>query len=79
MAGKGDGKILLGKANVYLHLKSNHSSVTHLDVELEEINNIIYPKEATFTGGKEGGVFLALKKEMIIRAEKLAEEKIKKK
>lgn len=71
MSGKGEGKIHLGKADVYLHLKGkSKASVTHLDIELDELNNIIYPGEKSFVGGKKGGVFLALKKEMIQRAEK---------
>ena len=70
MSGAGEGKILLGKADVYLHLKGKSgASVTHVDVELEELNDIIEPKESSFVGGKEGGVFLGLKKEMIKRVE----------
>jgi hypothetical protein len=76
MSGPGPGKIKLGKADVYLHVKGNsNASVTHIDVELDELNDIIKPGESTYVGAKEGGVFLGLKKNMISRAEK----KIKKK
>ena len=73
MSGPGEGKLKLGKADVYLHLKGKSgASVTHIDVELEELNKIIKPGENSYVGGKHGGVFLCLKKEMIERAEKLA-------
>ena len=71
MSGPGEGKIKLGKADVYLHLKGKlGAQVTHIDIELPELNEIIKPGENTYVGGKEGGVFLGLKKEMIFRAEK---------
>jgi len=76
MSGPGDGKILLGKANVYIHEKGkSNASVTHLDIELDAINEIIKPGEASFVGSKEGGVFIGLKKEMIERAEKIINKK----
>ena len=75
MSGNGEGKILLGKADVYLHVKGKSgASVTHIDVELDELNKIIKPKESSYVGGKEGGVFLGLKKEMISRAENIVNE-----
>ena len=71
MSGSGEGKIKLGKADVYLHLKGKSgATVTHLDIELSELNDIIKPGENSYVGGKEGGVFIGLKKEMIERAEK---------
>jgi hypothetical protein len=76
MSGPGEGKIKLGKADVYLHLKGKSgASVTHIDIELEELNKIIKPKESSFVGGKKGGVFLGLRKEMVSRAEKIAKKK----
>lgn len=75
MSGPGEGKIKLGKADVYLHLKGKSgASVTHIDVELDELNKILKPGESTYVGAKEGGVFLGLKKNMIERAEKLAKK-----
>jgi len=72
MSGSGEGKIHLGKADVYIHLKGKSgASVTHIDIELPELNEIIKPGENSYVGGKEGGVFLGLKKEMINRAEKI--------
>jgi len=70
MSGKAEGKIKLGNAVVYLHLKGKSgASVTHLDIELNKLNDIIKPGESTYVGGKAGGVFIGLKKEMIKRAE----------
>lgn len=71
MSGPGEGKIKLGKADVYLHLKGKSgATVTHIDIELAELNNIIKTGENTYVGGKDGGIFIGLKKEMIGRAEK---------
>ena len=75
MGGPGPGKIKLGKADVYVHLKGkSNAQVTHIDVELDELNEIIKPGESTYVGGKPGGVFLGLKRDMIIRAEKRAKK-----
>ncbi len=77
MSGPGEGKIKLGKADVYLHLKGKSgATITHLDIELSELNKIIKPGENSYVGGKEGGVFLGLKKEMIKRAEEIAKRKL---
>lgn len=71
MSGPGEGKKLIGKANVYIHEKGKSMArITHVDIELDELNKIIKPGEASYVQGKEGGVFIGLKKEMIQRAEK---------
>jgi len=75
MSGPGEGKKLLGKANVYLHEKGkSNARITHVDIELDELNEIIKPGEASYVQAKEGGVFIGLKKEMIERAEKMLKE-----
>lgn len=75
MSGPGEGKIKLGKADVYVHLKGkSNAQITHVDIELDALNEIIKPGESTYVGGKTGGVFLGLKKEMIVRAEKKAKK-----
>lgn len=72
MSGPGEGKKLIGKADVYLHEKGkSNARITHIDIELPELNEIIKPKESSYVQAKEGGVFIGLKKEMIKRAEKL--------
>ncbi|MFH0831546.1 MAG: hypothetical protein V1886_01625 [archaeon] len=72
MSGAGEGKKLLGKADVYLHEKGkSNARITHVDIELESLNDIIKEGESTYIQGKEGGVFIGLKKEMIKRAEKI--------
>lgn len=71
MSGPGKGKIKLGKADVYLHLKGKSgANVTHIDIEFDELNDILKPGESTYVGAKEGRVFLGLKKNMIGRAER---------
>jgi len=75
MSGPGEGKIKLGRADVYIHLKGKSgASVTHLDIELSELNEILKLGENSYVGGKKGGVFIGLKKEMIKRAEKRAKK-----
>ncbi len=76
MTGPGEGKHLLGKANVYLHEKGkSNARITHIDIELDKLNEIIKPGENSYVGAKEGGVFIGLKKEMIKRAEKVIKRK----
>lgn len=76
MSGLGEGKIKIGKADVYIHLKGkSRATITHVDIELDELNKIIKPGESTYVGGKAGGVFIGLKKEMIKRAESRAKKK----
>jgi len=71
MSGPGEGKIKIGKADVYVHLKGKSGArITHLDIELPELNKIIKPGENSYVGGKQDGIFIGLKKEMIKRAEK---------
>ncbi len=75
MSGTGDGKIKIGKADVYVHLKGkSRATVTHIDIELGALNKIIKPGENTYVGSKKGGLFIGLKKEMISRAKKLAKK-----
>jgi len=75
MSGAGYGKKLIGKANVYIHEKGkSNARITHVDIELDELNKIVKPGEASYVQGKEGGVFIGLKKEMISRAEKLLDK-----
>ena len=75
MSGPGPGKKKIGTANIYIHEKGKSgASVTHIDIELPELNDIIKPGENSYVGGKKGGVFLGLKKEMISRAEKKLKE-----
>ncbi len=76
MSGPGHGKIHLGKADVYIHVKGkSRATVTHIDIELDQLNDIIKPGENTYIGSKDGGLFIGLKKDMIERAEKMAGKK----
>ncbi len=71
MSGPGYGKHALKGVKVYVHEKGKSSArITHLDIE-GDISKIIQPGEITFIKGKPGGAFIALKKDMIKRAEKL--------
>ena len=71
MTGPGEGKIELRKIKVYIHEKGkSRARITHIDIE-GDIGKIIKPGEVTFVKGKEGGIFIALKKKMIERAERM--------
>ena len=75
MSGPGYGKHRL-KSKVYAHEKGKSKArITHLDVE-GDISKIIKPGETTFVKGKPGGIFIALKKDMIKRAERLIKRKV---
>ncbi len=75
MSGPGEGKIELKGAKVYVHEKGkSFARITHIDVE-GDIADIIKEGEITFVKGKKGGVFIALKKQMISRAENIIKGK----
>jgi len=68
MSGPGFGKHKL-KIDAYIHEKGkSNARITHIDLE-GPISEIIRPGEITFIRGKPGGAFIALKKDMIKRAE----------
>ena len=72
MSGPGEGKKPLRNVKVYLHEKGkSRARITHIDIESEDISRIIKEGEIAFVKGKKGGIFIALKKPMIERAEKI--------
>ena len=74
MSGPAYGKHEL-KVKAYIHEKGKSlARITHIDIE-GDIAKIIKDQEITFVKGKRGGVFIALKKPMIKRAEKLVKKK----
>ena len=74
MSGPGEGKIKLGKADVYVHIKGKSGArITHIDIELDILNEIIKEGESSYVGGKKGGVFIGLKKEFAWRQKKAAQ------
>lgn len=80
MSGQAEGKISLGKAEIYIHVKGkSNARITHIDIESPKLNKIIKPGETSYVGGKEGGVFIGLKKEMIQRIENSLSLKLSKK
>lgn len=76
MAGPHPSKIELENAKVYIHKKdeSSGSQNIHIDVEHPDLNEIIKSGENTFVGGKNGGVFIGLKDEMIKRAKNFVKQ-----
>ncbi len=74
MAGSAPSKIPL-KVKAYIHLKdpATRSRVMHIDIESPELGKIIRPGESTYAAGKEGGVIIGLKRDMLVRANDVAE------
>ena len=72
MSGPAPSKIEIQGVKVYIHLKDSEtkSRTLHIDIESPELNKIIKERERTYCGGKRGGIFIGLKKDMIKRAEK---------
>ena len=70
MSGPAEGKHKI-KITAYIHEKGKADArITHIDIEGEDISDIIKPGEISFVKGKPGGAFIALKKDMIERAER---------
>ncbi|MEM3421312.1 MAG: hypothetical protein QW835_02870 [Candidatus Hadarchaeum sp.] len=75
MTGPAESKIEI-PAKVYIHKRDplTRSKIPHIDIEAPILNEIIRPNESTYASGKEGGVFIGLKREMLARLERLFEE-----
>ena len=72
MSGPGYGKHEIKGVKVYIHEKGKSlARVTHIDIESPVIAEIIKEGAITFVKGKKGGIFIALKKDMIERAERI--------
>lgn len=58
-------------AKVALHLvdETSGSYLLHLEVLHPELANIVLPREASFAGGIDGGLYVALTPQMAERAE----------
>lgn len=57
-------------ARVYLHVVYHGTErVVHLDVDHPDINQFLQPKEATYVGGKTGGLYIGLRSQQTERAE----------
>ncbi len=80
MSGPAKSKLPI-RVKAYIHLKdpATRSHVMHIDIESPVLSKIIKPGEATYAAGKEGGVFIGLKKQMIERAKRLIGEVVKNK
>lgn len=75
MSGTAPGKHKLN-VKAYIHEKGKaRARITHIDFESPEISKIIKPGEISFVKGKPGGIFIALKKDMIKRAERQIKKK----
>ncbi|MGC8816675.1 MAG: hypothetical protein ACP5PX_02525 [Candidatus Hadarchaeum sp.] len=75
MTGPAESKIEI-PAKVYIHKRDplTRSKIPHIDIESPILNQIIKPNESTYASGKEGGVFIGLKREMLARLEHLLGE-----
>jgi hypothetical protein len=75
MSGPTESKIEI-EAKVYIHKRDplTRSKIPHIDIEAPILDEIIKPNETTFVGGKSGGVFIGLKREMLVRLERVLKE-----
>jgi hypothetical protein len=92
MTGPGEGKLPLEnakvfidnkeiKADVYIHVKGfSLARVTHLDVESEELNNVLRPKEGGFFSihGVDGGIEIKFGKNRVKVLHEFLNEVLKK-
>jgi hypothetical protein len=92
MSGPGIGKLLLEdvrvfvdskeiKADVYIHVKGfSLARVTHLDIESEELNKILKPKEGGFFSihGVDGGIEIKFERNRVIVLHEFLSEVLKK-
>ena len=92
MTGPALGKLLLEnakvfldnreiRAEVYIHVKGfSLARVTHLDIESEDLNEILKPKEGGFFSiyGIEGGIEIKFEKKKVRVLHKLLNEVLKK-
>jgi hypothetical protein len=57
-------------ARVYLHVTHHEGErVIHLDVDHPDINEFLLPKEASYAGGREGGLYVGFRPAQLERAE----------
>lgn len=57
-------------ARVYLHVTYNGDErILHLDVDHPDLNELIRPKEASYAGGRDGGVYIGFRSQQLERAE----------
>lgn len=57
-------------ARVYLHVtQEGGERIVHLDVDHPDLNQILAPKEASYAGGREGGLFVGFRPAQLERAE----------
>lgn len=92
MSGPGIGKLLLEdvrvfvdnkeiKADVYIHVKGfSLARVTHLDIESDELNKILKPKEGGFFSihGIDGGIEIKFEKNRVKVLNEVLSEVLKK-
>ena len=57
-------------ARVFLHVTYHGDErVVHLDIDHPDLNAIVLPREASYVGGREGGIYVGLRPQQLERAE----------
>jgi len=70
-------RFTLEGARVYLHVVQHGSErIVHLDVDHPDLNHILQPKEASYVGGKEGGLYIGLRSKQVERAEDYLRDRV---
>ncbi len=72
-------RYVLEGAVVSLHVVQRAGSgetLIHIDVDHPDINEFIVPKESSYVGGKDGGLFIGLRLEQAKRATEFLQGRI---
>lgn len=79
MAEEEGRRYVLEGAEVYVHVTKHARTgepLVHIDVMHPEINDIILPKESTYVGGQQGGLYVGLRPNQIKRAEEFLQGRL---
>lgn len=72
----GGTRYTLEGARVYLHITGEGSDrFVHLDVDHPDLNDIIQPREPSYVGGREGGIYIGFRPHQEERAEAYLRER----
>lgn len=57
-------------ARVFIHVSEHEGEpLFHIDIDHPDLNKIILPKEASYVGGRDGGIFVGLRPTQADRAQ----------
>lgn len=73
---EGERYVLEG-ARVYVHVTFHGDErVVHVDVDHPDLNAIFLPRESSYVGGRDGGIFVGLRPAQAERAEAYLKQRV---